>query len=152
MRMVLLSTGHTGEDGSVIYMELELLVKMVLLSTGPTGEDGPAFALLLHASLLLPRHGEGHLEHEASDVVALLEVGLPVHQLLVLQVGCDVCHLDVGVLRVQVFGVDLWQINRANQKVETFILHDNVIRDGFCSVVELLRLQEQISPCTLFLD
>ena len=73
----------------------------------PTGEDGPPFALLLHPALLLPRHGEGHLEHEAPDVVALLEVRPAVHQLLLLQEGADVGHLDVGVLGVQVFGVNL---------------------------------------------
>lgn len=73
----------------------------------PTGEDGAALALLLHASLLLARLGEGRLEDEAADVVALLEVGLPLLQLLVVQVGRDVGHLDVGVLGVQVFGTHL---------------------------------------------
>ena len=74
---------------------------------GPTGQHGPSFALLLHATLLLARHGEGRLEDEAPDVVALLEVRLPLLQLLVLQVGRDVGHLDVGVLGVQVLGVHL---------------------------------------------
>lgn len=72
-----------------------------------TGENGPPFALLIHAALLLPRHRERSLENKAPDVVALLEVGLPVLQLLVLQVGCDVRHLDVGVLGVQVLRVHL---------------------------------------------
>ena len=73
----------------------------------PTGQDGPPLALLLHAALLLPRHGEGHLEHEAADVVAPLEVGPAVCQLLLLQEGAHVGHLDVGERGVQVFGVDL---------------------------------------------
>lgn len=73
----------------------------------PTGEDGAALALLLHASLLLARLGEGRLKDKAADVVALLEVGLPLLQLLVVQVGRDVGHLDVGVLGVQVLGAHL---------------------------------------------
>lgn len=75
--------------------------------TPPTGEDGAALALLLHASLFLARLSEGRLEDKAADVVALLEVGLPLLQLFVVQVGCDVGHLDVGVFGVQVFGTHL---------------------------------------------
>lgn len=73
----------------------------------PTGEDGAPLALLLHPPLLLARLGEGRLEDKAPDVVALLEVGLPLLQLLVVQVGRDVGHLDVGVLGVQVLGAHL---------------------------------------------
>lgn len=73
----------------------------------PTGEDGAPLALLLHPSLLLARLGEGRLKDKAPDVVALLEVGLPLLQLLVVQVGRDMGHLDVGVLGVQVLGAHL---------------------------------------------
>lgn len=77
------------------------------LKEPPTGEDGAPLALLLHPSLLLARLGEGRLEDKAPDVVALLKVGLPLLQLLVVQVGRDVGHLDVGVFGVQVFGAHL---------------------------------------------
>ncbi len=43
--------------------------------------------------------------------MALLEVRLPVHQLLLLQVRGHMCHLDIRVFRVQVFGVDLQRIH-----------------------------------------
>lgn len=39
--------------------------------------------------------------------MALLKVGLPVLQLLVIQVRSYMSHLDVGELRVQVFGIYL---------------------------------------------
>ena len=72
-----------------------------------TGKNGPAFALFLHPTLLLPGHGEGRLKDETTDIVALLKVRLPVFQLLVLQVGGHMGHLDVGILRVQVLWVHL---------------------------------------------
>lgn len=72
-----------------------------------TGQYRSAFALLLHTALLLARYCERHLKHKSSDVVALLKVRLPVDQLLLLQVWSHVCHLDVCILGVQVFRVDL---------------------------------------------
>ena len=87
---------------------METLAVTVLGETGtPTGQDRATLALFLHSALLLARHGEGRLEFEAPDVMAPLKVGLPVHQLLLLQKRGDVGHLDVGVLGVQVFWIHL---------------------------------------------
>lgn len=80
-----------------------LLSKRVLC----TYEDGPPLALLLHPAVLLPRQRVRRLEHEAADVVALLKVRLLLWRFLLLEVGLDKGHLDVGKLGVKVFGVDL---------------------------------------------
>lgn len=77
-----------------------------------TGQYGPAFALLLHAALLFAGYCERHLKHESTDVVALFKVGFPVHQFLLLQVRSHVGHLDVCVLGVQIFRVDLGTMKR----------------------------------------
>lgn len=59
--------------------------------------------------MLLARQGVRRLEDEAADVVALLEVGLLLRRLLLLEVRLDEGHLDVGELGVQVFRVHLRQ-------------------------------------------
>lgn len=74
-----------------------------------TCEHSPPFALLFHATVLLARQCVRRLEHEAADVVALLEVGLLFWRLLLLKVWLDKGHLDVGELGVQVFRVHLGQ-------------------------------------------
>lgn len=74
-----------------------------------TCEHSPPLALLFHTAVLLPRQRVRRLEHEAADVVALLEVGLLLWRLLLLEVRLDEGHLDVGELVVQVFRVHLWQ-------------------------------------------
>lgn len=98
-----------------------------------TGQYGPALALLLHAALLLARDGEGHFEHEAANVVTLLEVRLSVRQLLLFQVRGHVRYLDVRILGVQVFGVNLqkepstvrrqvlWRTQSQNQSKESYL-------------------------------
>lgn len=75
-----------------------------------TGQYRPAFTLLLHATLLLARYCERHLKHKSTNVVAPFKVRLPVHQLLLIQVRSHMCHLDVRVLGVQVFGIYLQRI------------------------------------------
>lgn len=74
-----------------------------------TCEHGPPLALLIHTTVLLARQRVRRLEHEAADVVALLEVGLLLRRFLLLEVRLDKSHLDVGELGVQVFRVHLWQ-------------------------------------------
>ena len=74
-----------------------------------TCEHTPPLALLLHPAVLLARQRVRCLEHEAVDVVALLEVCLLLRRLLLLEVGLDERDLDVGKLAVQVFGVYLWE-------------------------------------------
>ena len=61
-----------------------------------TFEDGPPLPLLLGVSPGLAVLGEGRLEHEGVDVVVLLEVGLAVLELGLLEVWGHVGHLDVG--------------------------------------------------------
>lgn len=73
-----------------------------------TCENRAPLALLLHPSLLLPRHCERCLKDKAANVVALFKVSLAVLQLLVIQVRRDVGHLNVGILGVQVLGIHLW--------------------------------------------
>lgn len=65
--------------------------------------------------MLLARQRVRRLEDEAADVVALLEVGLLLRRLLLLEVGLDEGHLDVGELGVQVFRVHLRQRIIASQ-------------------------------------
>lgn len=72
-----------------------------------TGQYGPALALLLHPALLLAGYGERHFKDKPADVVALLKIRLPVHELLLLQIWSHMCHLYVRILCVQVLGVDL---------------------------------------------
>lgn len=62
---------------------LEFLIETTVLSVGHTCKNGPSFTLLFHASLLFARYCERRLEYKAPDVMALLKVGLPVLQLLV---------------------------------------------------------------------
>lgn len=63
--------------------------------------------------------------------MALFKVCLPVHQLFLLQVRGHMCHLDICILRVQVFGINLQKMN-VN------------IRDQ-CGVVSILR-GKKINP------
>lgn len=79
-----------------------------------TGEDSSALALLIHAPVPLSALGERRLEDEPADVVVLLEVSASLLQLLLLQIGGHVCHLDVGELGLQVLRVHL--CNRGKQR------------------------------------
>ena len=47
------------------------------------------------------------LKHKAVDVMAFLKVSLLLWRLLLIKVRLDKCHLDIGKLGVQVFGVYL---------------------------------------------
>lgn len=72
-----------------------------------TCEDDPSFALLLYATMFLSRQRVRCLKHKAIDVVALLKVCLLLWGLLLIEVGLDECHLDIGEPGVQLFGVHL---------------------------------------------
>jgi len=72
-----------------------------------TGKYRPPLALLLNSSLFLPRECERSLKDKAIDVMALLEVRLPLHQLFLIKEGLDIRDLNVGKLWVQIFLVNL---------------------------------------------
>lgn len=94
-----------------------------------TGQYGSALALFFHAALLLARDGEGHFEDKAANVVTLLKVRLSVPQLLLLQVGSHVGHLDVCVLGVQVFGVNLRKKAQASLESSKSLARQEVKRE-----------------------
>lgn len=58
--------------------------------------------------MLFAQQRVGCFEHETVDVMTLLKVSLLLRCLLLLKVWLDKCHLDIGELGVQVFGVHLW--------------------------------------------
>lgn len=72
-----------------------------------TCQDGAPFALLLYAPLPLPALGEGHLEHEAANVVGSFELRFPFLQFFLIKERDHVSHLDVCILGIQILGVDL---------------------------------------------
>lgn len=79
----------------------------------PTCQDGAPFALLLYAPLPLPALGEGHLKHEAANVVGSFELRFPFLQFFLIKERDHVSHLDVGILGIQILGVDL-KMNKGN--------------------------------------
>lgn len=80
-----------------------------------TFENDPPLALLLYTTVFFARQRVRSLEHKVVDVVALLKVSLLLRCLLFLEVRLDKCHLDVGELGVQVFGVYLWELNHVRE-------------------------------------
>lgn len=86
-----------------------------------TCQDGAPFALLLHSALPLSSLGEGHLEHEAPDVVASLKLRSPLLQLLLVKERGHVGHLDVSKLGIQVLWVNL-ENNKQHQSQALFLV------------------------------
>ena len=74
---------------------------------GLTCQDGAPFALLLHAPLPLPRLGEGHLKHEAANVVRPFELRFSFLQFFFIKERDHMRHLDIRVLGIQILRVDL---------------------------------------------
>ena len=74
---------------------------------GHTCQDGAPFALLLYAPLPPPALGEGHLEHEAANVVGSFELRFPFLQFFLIKERDHMSHLDVRILGIQILGVDL---------------------------------------------
>lgn len=72
-----------------------------------TCQDGAPFALLLYPALPLPRLSEGHLEHEAANVMGPLKLCLPFLQFFLIEEWNHMSHLDICVLGIQILRVDL---------------------------------------------
>lgn len=72
-----------------------------------TDQNGSAFELFMDLSPSFACLGEWCLKHEPLDVVVPLKLGDPLLEFLLLKVRCDVCHLYVGKLLVQLTGVYL---------------------------------------------
>lgn len=79
-----------------LLIKTEVFACSLTICVSCTCEDGPSLALLLHAAMFLPRQRVRRLEHKADDVVALLKVCLLLGRLLLVEVGLDKRHLDVG--------------------------------------------------------
>lgn len=80
-----------------------------------TGQYGAPLALFLHISMFLPRQSERRLKHKAFDVVVPLEICPFFLLLLLIKVGHYICHLNVGKLGVQIFGIHL-RLNKVKHK------------------------------------
>lgn len=65
-----------------------------------TDKNGPAFELFMDLSPSFACLGERSLEHEPLDVVVPLKLCDPLLEFLLLEVRCDMCHLDVRKLLV----------------------------------------------------
>ena len=72
-----------------------------------TCQYGAPFALLLDAALPFPSLGEGHLKHEAANVVRSLKIGFSFLQFLLIKEWDHVSHLDIRILGIQILRVDL---------------------------------------------
>lgn len=72
-----------------------------------TCQYGAPFALLLDPALPLPSLREGHLKHEAANVMRPFKLRFPFLQFFFIKEWGDVSHLDIRILGIQVLGVDL---------------------------------------------
>lgn len=72
-----------------------------------TCQDCEPFALLLHPALPLPSLSEGHLKHEAADVVRSFKLRFPFLQFFFIKEWDHVGHLDIRILGIQILRVDL---------------------------------------------
>lgn len=72
-----------------------------------TCQDCAPFALLRDPALPFPGLSEGHLEHEATNVMRSLELRFPFLRFFFIKERDYVSHLDVRILGVQILRVDL---------------------------------------------
>lgn len=72
-----------------------------------TCQYGAPFALFLDPTLPLPSLSEGHLKHEAANVMRSFKLRFPFLQFFFIKEWGDVCHLDICILGIQILRVDL---------------------------------------------
>lgn len=84
-----------------------------------TCQYGAPFALLLDPTLPFPSLSEGHLKHEAANVMRSFKLCFPFLQLFFIKEWDHMSHLDIRILGIQILRVDL-QMNEQNGRLVLF--------------------------------